>query len=420
MSPSSASFIRPAHHANESGTLFRNPWPSAEKPTWAEMSTVRNPLSWYNSHELKKHKRAKEIEVVQLDWGVSSLKSRGLKKEKCVIGTWLGHAGAMVEIPLHGFPKNQEEKSLWVLFDPIFSTRAGPMQYIGPGRLKDSPCQVSDFLACDAVAISHNHYDHLDLSSIKAVSKKFPKCKYFVPLGNKSWFSSIGVPAELIFELDWWEDREFSLHDWGYHVKQENVEAKMRFTCVPAQHNTGRGTLDQGTTLWCGWIVEQLLSPKEKQPGDLTTDTKRIGAIYHAGDTGYRRSAKSEEICPAFKEIGQKFGPFDLSFLPLWRGGTLGFVSSIGLRLSHHDIPQTFHASPTDAIAIHQDVKSKNSIGVHFGTFIGSENESYEAVIEFDEAREKQGLLDLNDLNESENGRSGTLDIGGSIAIEIT
>jgi hypothetical protein len=94
-------------------------------------------------------------------------------------------------------------------------------------------------------------------------------------------------------------------------------------------------------------------------------------------------------------------------------------VSSIGLRLSHNDIPSGLHASPADAISIHRDVLSYNSIGVHFGTFIGSENESYEAIIEFEEAREEYGIQRLDEPRVDEHGRAGVVDIGGSLAVEI-
>ncbi|KAE8449127.1 hypothetical protein EG329_008511 [Mollisiaceae sp. DMI_Dod_QoI] len=430
--------MRPAHHANNSGTLFRNPWPSADKPTWSELLTISNPLSWYNSHTLHEHERAREIKVVKPDWGTSSLKTSGLTKEKCIVGTWLGHAAVMAELPLEGVQvsssmktsprtstgssasESPTRKSLWVLFDPIFSIRAGPTPYTGPSRMKPSPCQVADLPACDAVVISHNHYDHLDLVSIKLILTRFPKCKYFVPLGNKSWLSSTGVPKDSIYELDWWSDVEFSPRDFGFEIEENAINSVvLRFTCVPAQHNSGRGTLDQGTTLWSGWVVEQFLRPKIEESDKLMVRRTRKGTIYHAGDTGYRRSAKSEEVCPVFTEIGKKLGPFDLSFLPIWRGGTLSFISYVGIRLSYQEIPSQFHASPADAISIHRAVRSRNSVGVHFGTFIGSENESYEATIEFDEAREQQGVETLEDLSQCEHGRAGLLDIGSSIAVDI-
>lgn len=228
-----------------------------------------------------------------------------------------------------------------------------------------------------------------------------------------------GVPGELVYELDWSGDVELGLGHFGLVQDEGKERTVVRFTCVPAQHNSGRGTLDQGSTLWCGWVVEQFLHPKKEETDKSMVKRTRKGAVYHAGDTGYRRTAKSEEVCPVFADIGKKFGPFDLSFIPIWRGGTLGFISYVGLRLSHQEIPSALHASPADAMDIHKVVNSRNTIGVHFGTFIGSENESYEATIEFEEAREKKGVESIEGSLRCENGRAGVLDIGGSIAVEI-
>ena len=174
--------------------------------------------------------------------------------------------------------------------------------------------------------------------------------------------------------------------------------------------------MDQGTTLWCGWVLEQLLVSKDES---ALLKAKRKSAIYHAGDTGYRRSASSPAICPIFKEIGESLGPFDLSFVPIWRGGSLGFISRLGLRLSHDAVPSALHASPGDALDIHSEVKSRNTVAIHFGSFVGSENESLEAVLEFEEAREARGVLELEGGEDARKGRSGMVDIGGSLAVEV-
>jgi len=250
-----------------------------------------------------------------------------------------------------------------------------------------------------------------------ALFKKFPKARYFVPLGNKTWLRSLGIPEDRIHELDWWDKREYSVQDFGHDTSDTSSEdVILRFTATPAQHNSGRGALDQGATLWCGWIIEQLLFSKDEAE---TSKIKRMGVIYHAGDTGYRRTAKSEVVCPVFKDIGQRFGPFDLSFVPIWRGGTLGFFSHMGLRLSHNDIPSALHGSPIDAIDIHNDVMSRNTVAVHFGTFVGSENESLEAVMEFEEGRDVRGVRSLDEQAIDGGGRAGIVDIGGSVAVEI-
>ncbi|KFY05026.1 hypothetical protein O988_00320 [Pseudogymnoascus sp. VKM F-3808] len=333
---------RPSHHANDAGTAFQNPWLSAEKLTWAEL---------------------------ELDgaWAGES---------RCIVGTTLGHAGVITEIPLEGIEDSDgENKSFWIVYDNIFSVRAGPMQYTGPQRLRSPPCQVTD-----------------------------------VP-GNKSWICSLGVSREMVYELDWWQNRECSVQDFGFTTSQSASEdTLLRFICVPAQHNSGRSALDQGTTLWCGWVIEQLVVSKEEaKPSKI----RRKGAIYHAGDTGYRRTANSSSVCPIFKEIGQKFGPLDMSFVPIWRGGSLGFFSLVGLRLSYIDIPSALHVAPADAINIHKDVLSQNTVAIHFGTFVGSK------IIAFNKGRQDQGVEELDDTLGGERGRAGILDIGGSLAVEV-
>jgi len=265
------------------------------------------------------------------------------------------------------------------------------------------------------VMISHNHYDHLDLATIEGLIKKFPNARYFVPLGNKKWLCDLGVSEEKVEELDWWQKREISIQDLGY--KASSRDTFLRFTCVPAQHNSGRGALDQDSTLWCGWIIEQLISSNDSESSLSSTVCK--GAIYHAGDTGYRRTAKSPAVCPVFAQIGQEYGPFDLSFIPIWRGGSLEFLSHAGIRLDHNEIPSALHAAPKDAVDIHMDVRSRNTVAIHFGTFVGSENESLESIMEFQEGRESRGVVGLEDEVDTGNGRAGIVDIGGSLAVEI-
>ncbi|KAL2059925.1 hypothetical protein VTL71DRAFT_10080 [Oculimacula yallundae] len=451
----------PSHH-NPTGGGFHNPWPSASPPSWSSLLKSSFPLSIYPNLQ-KKHPSVQDVQVITPDWGVSDLKKRGLKRENCIIATTLGHAGAITELPLEGMKGGDGKKeSFWCVFDPIFSMRAGPTQYTGPGRMRKSPCQVEDLPGCNAILISHNHYDHLDLPTIQALFTRFPSAKYFVPLGNKAWFLALGIPSDLIIELDWWDQRDYSLKDFGFekaelksnshdqdqdqdqdHEKEDERETVLRFTCIPAQHTSGRGALDQEETLWSGWTIEQLLlpSPSPSQPKPKPTTAPQVkGTIYHSGDTGYRPSSHSPHTNPIFPLLSPThpssppLSQIDISFLPIWRGGTLSFLSTLGLRLQHTAIPSTYHGSPADAISIHLDIRSRNSVGVHFGTFVGSGNESLDAVLEFEEARVKAGVGKLSGDGEGEGdgkedgeggeiengkGRAGVLDIGGSIAVEI-
>ncbi|KAK4705420.1 N-acyl-phosphatidylethanolamine-hydrolyzing phospholipase D, partial [Phenoliferia sp. Uapishka_3] len=438
---------RPSHHANDTRSSFKNPWPSAQPPSWSELAQGGFPLAWAHPN-LRAHPHARDVKIVKPDWGRDSDSAdpvrEGKGKGKDIIGTWLGHACAFVEMPWTGKAADGNEETVKLLFDPIFSSRAGPTQFTGPSRITPAPCQVGDLPGCDAVFISHNHYDHLDLSTIQTLLKVFPSTHFFVPLGLKSWFTSIGVPEAQVDELDWWAEVDLTSKDFGKVAPDAVPEtrsaiSKLRITCVPAQHNSGRGARDQGSTLWCGWVLEHLVT-SEPGKGEIAAMKRvtRMGSLFFAGtvtlaigDTAIvRKSVPPSKVrnllllvwivlLTSRAEIGAKFGPFDLSFIPIWRGGTLGFISWTGLRLSHETVPSNYHGTPSDAVSIHLDVKSKNSIGIHFGTFIGAEAESLEAVIGLKEACEDAGLRDLDDGGEGPHGRMGVLDQGKSWRVKV-
>jgi L-ascorbate metabolism protein UlaG (beta-lactamase superfamily) len=389
---------RPPHWANSTGTLFKNPWPSAEEVSWSELYNGNLPVSWHD-----RKLSPEDITVAAPDWGEAGLKAKypdAGSPQDYLIATWLGHAGALVEIPSLALGTTSArraatEHSVYLCFDPIFSYRAGPTPYTGPARYRKTPCQANDLPGCDAVFISHNHFDHLDLPSVSAILKAYPKTLWFVPLGNKQWFIQVGVKEENVIEKDWWAE-------WESKIKGQSIKV----TCVPAQHNSARSGLDKNQTLWSGWVIERY------------DNSTRRGAIYHAGDTGYRRLKDSPITCPAFKEIGSKFGSFDISFIPIWRGGSLGVLSYWGLKLNQSAIAAVHHAYPKDAMEIHRDVKSRNTVPVHFGTFIGSDKESQESIIEFREACEAQKVTKFGE-SDLGNGRADLLNIGASVVVEL-
>jgi len=183
----------------------------------------------------------------------------------------------------------------------------------------------------DVVIISHNHYDHLDLPIIKKLAQ--PHTHFFVPLGNKAWFDDIGIKN--VIECDWWDEYEF---------KKANGKTAI-VGCTPCQHFSGRTLSDRNKTLWSSWIVK-------------ANDT----SFFFGGDTGYRSVSSDDEdlsklpVCPAFKDIGEKYGPFNLAAIPIGAYAPRWFMSPI-------------HCSPEDAVCVHQDVKSKHSVGIHWGTY---------------------------------------------------
>lgn len=390
---SSSTPPRPAHWANDAGTLFQNPWPSGKEVAWSELIDGKLPVSFHNRPV------SEDITVVKPDWGKSALHGEpGKSVNDYMIATWLGHSGALVEIPSAASGSSRKAgalNSVYLVFDPIFSQRAGPSPWIGPARFRKTPCSVSELPGCDAVFISHNHFDHLDLPTVTSIIKSFPQTLWFVPLGNKKWMIDSGAKKDKVFEKDWWME-------WQGDIKAQSL----KITCVPAQHNSARAGLDKNQTLWCGWVIETIKDGKQK------------AAIYHAGDTGYRRLHNSPITCPVFKEIGKKFDGFDLSFIPIWRGGTLGVISFWGLKLNHAAIAAIHHAYPKDGLEIHKDVQSRNSIPVHFGTFVGSANESQESIEEFREACTSQKVTRFTE-DDAGHGRADLLNIGASTIIEI-
>ena len=186
----------------------------------------------------------------------------------------------------------------------------------------DPAISLDDLPRLDIVLISHNHYDHLDKKSVLAITenqKENPPL-FLVPLGMKAWFADIGI-KERVLELDWWESHQ--LGNWRYHA-------------VPVQHWSRRGLFDTNKVLWCGWVVEA--------PG------KRL---FFAGDTGYSKD---------FKDIGSRFKSMDLSLIPIGAYAPRWFMKNM-------------HCNPEEAVQIHLDVRSKKSVGMHWGTFLNLTDE---------------------------------------------
>lgn len=165
--------------------------------------------------------------------------------------TWLGHACYYVEFP----------NGLRVLFDPVFEDRCSPIQWLGPKRYTELPCQIQDIPVVDAVVISHSHYDHLSYPTVKEISVRHPNCHFFAPLGNKDWFTRSGI--DNMTELDWWDERDITLSPSTSPTEvratdgaSEAADIKARISCLPCQHSSGRSGFDQSTTLWSSWSID--------------------------------------------------------------------------------------------------------------------------------------------------------------------
>ncbi len=213
---------------------------------------------------------------------------------------WLGHSAALIR--LHG-------KTL--LLDPMLSKAASPFQFAGPKRFAPPPITIEDVPHVDAVLISHDHYDHLDYTTIKKLRGK--TTTFFVPLGVAAHLRKWGVRSSQIVELDWWETA--SLGD-------------ITLVCTPARHFSGRRLRDRFKTLWCSWVIGSA-----------------DAAVYFSGDTGYG---------PHFKQIGQKYGPFDLTLL----------------ECGQYDRRwPNIHMMPEQTFAAHQDLGGKRLMPIHWGAF---------------------------------------------------
>ena len=308
----------------------------------------------------------------------------GADQPESLRATWFGHASFLVETPV----QKGAERGVRILLDPVFADCMGPMQRLGPKRFSPLPCALEEVPDVDLVVISHNHYDHLDVDVIRYLhERRRRKVHFLCGLNLKKWFVSCGIGEGDITELDWWDEVEISVDGIG----------SVKLACTPAQHASARTPTDRNHAMWCSWVIQ-------------TTESETSKHLFFAGDTGYRAISK-EDIdndidestiphCPAFAEIGEEYGPFDLALLP------------IGCFL-----PRTFmslvHCAPEDAVCIHKDIRSMKSIGMHYGTVRGNLSGQYEEVTlpprRFEEKAREAGLKWGNEI--------GLCDIGETVAV---
>ncbi|MFE2598682.1 MBL fold metallo-hydrolase [Streptomyces sp. NPDC059396] len=218
--------------------------------------------------------------------------------------TWMGHSSVLAEID-----------GRRVLFDPVWGERCSPFAFVGPKRLHPVPVPLASLAPLDVVVISHDHYDHLDLPTIRALAST--DTVFAVPLGVGAHLERWGVPADRLRELDWNESAEV---------------AGIRLTATPARHFCGRGLRNQQHTLWASWAVA---GPEHR--------------IYHSGDTGY---------FAGFQDIGAEHGPFDATMI------------QIG---AYSDYWPDIHMTPAEGMRAHLDLQGGRPSGVmlpiHWGTF---------------------------------------------------
>lgn len=239
--------------------------------------------------------------------------------------TWIGHSTFLVQVDGINF-----------LTDPIFSLRCSPTQLIGPKRIVPTPCSPQDLPQIDFVLLSHNHYDHLDYNSVRQLEKKVRH--WFVPFGVRKWFVSIGM--ENVTELNWWESSYFPCED-ASSKNEEMEDTFAKVSCTPCQHFSGRTFWDRDESVWATWVLE---TPRGKK-------------LFFSGDTGLVQRREGIECDnEIFQEIGRRLGPMDLSLIPIGAYDPQIIMSKV-------------HVNPEEAVRIHEYVESKQSIGMHWGTF---------------------------------------------------
>lgn len=252
--------------------------------------------------------------------------------------SWLGHSSILMRVD-----------DLWVLIDPVLTNTAGPVAGFGPARLTPLPIAMRALPRIDLVLISHDHYDHLDLPTVRFLARQAGgPPRFMVGLGLADWFRSrVGVEAE---EFDWWEQTQVG-----------NI--KLHF--VPAHHNSGRSLRNPNTTLWGGWAVEH--------------DGQRF---LYTGDTAY--------VQALFHDIRAHLGSIDLAAIP------------VGVYLPREAM-RFEHVNPEEAVLAHLDLGAQRSFGVHWGTFQLGDDEPFQPANDLAEALEKHeaegfGLLPIGAL----------------------
>ena len=215
--------------------------------------------------------------------------------------TWFGHSTLLLEM---------EGKRL--LLDPIFSLTPSPFPMFGGKRYNEIlPIELENLPPIDVVIISHDHYDHMDHRTIRALKDKVSQ--FCVPLGVGSHLEAWGVKPEKIKELDWWEEFEFD---------------GVTLVCTPSRHFSGRSVFDKDATLWSSWVIK----------GQKTN-------AFFSGDSGYG---------PHFTKIGEKYGPFDITFIECGQ---------------YDERWSAIHMMPEQTVQAHLDVKGKILIPIHWSAF---------------------------------------------------
>ena len=282
--------IRVESSPNFKNGIFQNPEPTIMMVK--NGSALKTLRKFMNGVE--NGRPAEPVETVPFD------KKAFTKPDSGIVYTWFGHSTILVNI-----------NGTIILTDPVFSKAASPVSFINKAFEYSNHYTVADLPNPDMVIITHDHYDHLDYKTIKELDSKTGK--FYVPLGVEAHLLRWGISPDKI-----------SIADWG----ESFSDSGLRLTSAPARHFSGRGTRDRNKTLWCSWIV---------QSGE--------NKLFFGGDSGYGRH---------FKEIGEKYGPFDLTFLECGQ---------------YNKQWPNIHSMPEQTVQAHIDIKGEKLVPIHWGKY---------------------------------------------------
>lgn len=255
--------------------------------------------------------------------------------------TWIGHATVLAQLG-----------GLNVITDPVFSERVSPLSFVGPKRHVAPGLALAALPHIDLVLVSHNHYDHLDDASVRALAQQAGGPPLFVvPLGIKAWLAEREITN--VVELDWWQAHAVAAPTGPVEV-----------VLTPVQHWSGRGLNDRMKTLWGGYAV---FAP------DLH--------LFYSGDTGYSKDFKDIGARFAARQTPDQGGGFDIALIAIGAYEPRWFMASQ-------------HVNPAEAVQIHLDIDAKRSVGVHWGTFELTDESLDQPPIALAAARRAKGLAD--------------------------
>jgi L-ascorbate metabolism protein UlaG (beta-lactamase superfamily) len=240
---------------------------------------------------------------------------------------WIGHSTFLIK-----------KNGVTILTDPIFSKRASPFRNIGPKRLIPPAIPLDAIPNIDIVTVSHNHYDHLDIQSLKKISKKHPEAIFLVPAGDEKLLKRKKINN--VYDFDWWE----SIEHKGFVI-----------TFTPVQHWSKRSLFDRNKSLWGGWYFDH-----------------KDYSLYHAGDTGYSKDFIDTKI---------KLGSPKYAFIPIGAYDPEWFMAES-------------HVNPEDAVQIMLDLEAEQAFGMHWATFVLTDEDTIEPKI-----RLEQEIMKYKDLN---------------------